>query len=428
MKDVIIIGAGASGLICGIEAARRGNSVCILEQKEKAGKKLYATGNGRCNLANRRLSLSNYHCVSNAYDIETMEQTILTEDTPEDLISYFAGLGVAVTERDGYLYPRSGQASTVVQALEQSFRLAGGCLRCGETVKAIKKQNDVFLIDTPERRYQAKKVVLATGGCANPKLGSDGSGYRLAKQLGHTVTICAASLCGIHCKEPEWHKLQGVRARGTVSIWNRNNKLFEDTGEIQFTKYGVSGIVIFNLSRYASLYFASGGRSLKSPIWISMNLIPDDTPEGLHRELLELKKTCGDRSCYDILHGYLPDKLADYILNIEHLDTNRAWNTISESAIQGLENRCRNLKVIITGVNDFDQAQVTAGGVLLSEVHFDTMESKKCAGLYLTGEVLDVDADCGGYNLMWAWSTGRRAGEQFKTCGEAFSQDLTQRI
>lgn len=412
MKDVIIIGAGASGLVCGIEAARRGTSVCILEQKEKAGKKLYATGNGKCNFGNKNLALSNYHCVSDAYDMERIKQDLITENTPVEITVYFAKMGVPAIERQGYLYPHSEQASTVVQALEQSFRLAGGIIHCEETVQRIEKQKDIFVIHTSKQKYQTKKLVLATGGTASSKLGSNGSGYLLAEQLGHTITPYTASLCGLHCKEPGWNKLQGVRAKGTVSIWNREQKLAEDKGEIQFTQYGLSGIVIFNLSRYASLYFNANGVSKKSPIWVSMNLISDYTAKELQQEFLELQTSCGTRSCYDILHGYLPEKLVDYILKKERIDANMAWKALSKSTMQGLIRTCMDFRVMITGANDFQQAQVTAGGVPLSEINLNTMESKVCPGLYLTGELLDVDADCGGYNLMWAWASGRRAGEK----------------
>lgn len=412
MKDVIIIGAGASGLVCGIEAAKRGKSICILEQKEKAGKKLYATGNGRCNFGNKNLTLSNYHCVSNAYDMEMLEQDLMTEHTSKDITAYFTKLGVPATERQGYLYPHSEQASTIVQALEQSFRLAGGEIYCDEEVQRIEKQKGIFVVHTSKHVYKAKKVVLATGGSASSKLGSNGSGYLLAKRLGHTITPCAAALCGLHCKEPGWNQLQGVRAKGTVSIWNREKKLAEAGGEIQFTQYGLSGIVIFNLSRYASLYFAANGSLKKSPIWVSMNLISDYNEKELEQELFRLQKSCGARSCYDIVHGYLPDKLADYILRKERIDTKKDFHTLSKSMIEGLVKTCMEFKVTITGVNGLEQAQVTAGGVPLSEVHLETMESSVCPGLYLTGELLDVDADCGGYNLMWAWVSGRRAGER----------------
>jgi hypothetical protein len=410
MDDVIIVGAGASGLICGIEAARRGLSVCILEKMDKAGKKLYATGNGKCNLGNQRLTLSEYHSVSGSGELKGLSQNIITSSTPEEVMLYFSSIGVPVVSRQGYLYPRSEQAAAVVQALEQSLQLAGGRIQCGETVRRIKKREHSFVVQTEHTSYQAKKVVLATGGAASSKLGSDGSGYRLATDLGHTVTPYAASLCGLHCKESGWNQLQGVRAKGRVSIYMQNKKLAEDTGEIQFTQYGLSGIVIFNLSRYASVAYKTGAVSKQCPVYVSVNLLPDSSVQDMEKEWTRLQSSCGQRSCYDILHGYLPEKLAHYILRLVQIDEKKAWNKLTKPMLHKLVMCCMDMRVVITGVNDLQQAQVTAGGIPLSELRLDTMESKMCPGLYLTGELLDVDADCGGYNLMWAWMSGLRAG------------------
>lgn len=411
MYDVIIVGAGASGLVCGIETVRRGYSVCIIEQKEKPGKKLYATGNGKCNLGNQAFSLEKYHSVAGSDLIEILSDTFGREELVRDMEYYYMTLGIPCTERQGYIYPRSEQASTVVQALVQNYEALGGSIQCEEAVRYIERGPKGFRVRTEYGEYQSKKIILAAGGRASEKLGSDGSGYKLAKTLGHSITRVVPSLCGLKCKEAGIQKLQGVRAKGTVSIWNKQNMLAEDDGEIQFTQYGVSGIVIFNLARYAGIEL---DKDSKAEIRIQMNLLKEYKRDELMKEWLELKWLCGSRSCYDILHGYLPEKLADYLLNRSKLDSHLEWKRLTDSQMESLLDACQRLVFRVVGTNGFEQAQVTAGGVPLKEIDLNTMESRCCPGLYLTGELLDIDADCGGYNLMWAWYSGVQAGKSLK--------------
>ena len=356
MVDAIIIGGGASGLICGIEAGRRGKQCVILEQKEKTGKKLYATGNGRCNYANEVLTDSCYHTVNPA-DTGLVSQ-VIKENTWRELKDYFQMLGLPTISKQGYLYPRSEQAAAVVHGLEQAFLAAGGRIQCGEHVTRVqwKERKNCGTVWTETQSLDGRAVVLATGGQAAPVLGSDGSGYKLARELGHKVTVCVPALCGLKCSEKGWGQLQGVRAKGRVELRLDRRSILADTGEIQFTTYGLSGIVVFNLSRYAAL--------------------------GLH------KKQYVEVVC-DLLEEYEEPVLI------------RQW--------EGLKT-CKRLAVPITGGNSYEQAQVTAGGVPIHEVELQSMESRVQPGCYLIGELLDVDGSCGGYNLMWAWETGRRAG------------------
>lgn len=405
MVDVIIIGGGASGLVCGIEAARRGKQCLILEQKEKAGKKLYATGNGKCNFANRTVGPGVYHSVAEGGD--RLLTQVITGDICQETEEFFLELGIPATERQGYLYPRSEQAATVVHGLEQVFLQWKGRILCEERVESIRWESEAscFQIQTKQKSYTGRKLVLATGGMATAKLGSDGSGYALAAMLGHGITSCVPALCGLKCKEKGWNRLQGVRAKGRVSIWLDSVRMGQNMGEIQFTQYGVSGIVIFNLSRYASL-----GLERKQRVTLLLDLVPEYTQEELEMLLQKLQISCGFRNLSGLLSGFLPDKLADFLIEKVGLMKECACSQLEPEELKRLVSCCKQLEIRITDTNSFEQAQVTAGGVPLEEINLDTMESRCCRNCYLTGELLDVDAVCGGYNLMWAWRTGLRAG------------------
>ncbi len=405
MVDVIIIGGGASGLVCGIEAARRGKQCLILEQKEKAGKKLYATGNGKCNFANRTVGQGLYHSVAEG-GVALLTQ-VITGDICRETEEFFSELGIPAAERQGYLYPRSEQAASLVHALEQVFLQWKGRILCEERVERVHWDNEhsCFQVQTGTKCYSGRKLVLAAGGKAAAKLGSDGSGYALAEMLGHHITPCVPALCGLKCKEKGWNRLQGVRAKGRVSIWLDGIRMGEDTGEIQFTQYGVSGIVIFNLSRYASL-----GLRGKQRVSLFLDLVPEYTRDDLLALLQKLQMSCGFRNLSGLLSGFLPDKLADFIIEKAGLVKEGACSRLNQEELERLISCCKQLEIEITDTNSFEQAQVTAGGIPLEEIQLDTMESRCCRNCYLTGELLDVDAVCGGYNLMWAWKTGLRAG------------------
>lgn len=405
MVDVIIIGGGASGLSCGIEAARRGRNCLILEQKEKAGKKLYATGNGKCNFANRSVAQDFYHSVDERDHV--LISQVITEDTCQEVEGFFAEMGILPVERQGCLYPRSEQAASLVHAMEQVFLQWNGTIQCEERVESIhwNREHSMVQVRTGGHCYEGRKLVLATGGAAAPKLGSDGSGYTLAAMLGHTVIPPVPALCGLKCKEKGWNRLQGVRAKGMVRLWQDAVLMGQDLGEIQFTQYGVSGIVIFNLSRYGAL-----GLQKQKTVTLTFDFFPEYTEEELLNILMQLQSDCGFRKLSDLLAGFLPEKLADYILDKGGLGKELPCSRLGEGELRILTEACKKLQLRITGINSLEQAQVTAGGIPLHEIRMDTMESVRCKDCYLIGELLDADAVCGGYNLMWAWETGRRAG------------------
>lgn len=403
MEDVIIIGGGASGLMCGLEAARRNKRCIILEQKEKAGKKLYATGNGKCNFANTGLTEDCYRSVSSS---QHQLRQVMHSDSWKQITEMFLELGIPAVERQGYLYPHSEQAAAVVQALEQAYLAAGGTLVCEEIVTNISWKSDSHVqVLTKRNTYSARKIVLATGGAASPQLGSDGSGYRLAKQIGHSVTVCVPALCGLQCRETGWKKLQGVRAKGSVRLLYQKQCLAEEQGELQFTQYGVSGIAIFNLSRYAGLTKKEGGF-----VKLRIDFLPEISKKELTAVWKNLQTTCGYRSAVDVMTGWLPDKLSRFLAERVGISGSVRFGELSDTQMRRLIDEMKHLTISITGTNTYEQAQVTAGGIPLSEIDMTTMESKLHPNCYCIGELLDTDGKCGGYNLMWAWETGRRAG------------------
>lgn len=403
MFDVIIIGGGASGLACGIEAAKRGRQCLILEQKEKPGKKLYATGNGRCNFANRRIEPVFFRTNGNPELISE----IVTPELCRQAETFFREMGIPAMERQGCLYPRSEQAASLVHAMEQVFLQEKGTIRCNERAEKVKwdSSGTAAIITTKGNHYKGKKLVLASGGMASPNLGSDGSGYTLARAMGHTITRCVPALCGLRCREQGWNRLQGVRAKGQVTLWQERHALAEDSGEIQFTQYGVSGIVIFNLSRYAAFELAE-----KHRITLTLDLFPDYSAKQLQKNLQDLQADCGYRGIQDILSGFLPEKLSGFLIQRAGIPGRLSCKSLTSEQLWTLVQTCKAMTIPITGVNSFEQAQVTAGGVPLEEINLATMESRLHTGCYLAGELLDMDGACGGYNLMWAWETGRRAG------------------
>lgn len=406
MEEVVIIGAGASGLACGIELGRRGISYLILEGKEKAGKKIYASGNGKCNLANRNISADKYHSMG-ASGYEQI-RSVVPETAAVSVEQFFREIGILFTERNGYLYPHSEQAGAVVHAMEQTVAGLGGRIQCDTYVTSVEwnKKRNCFQIYTNEERYQCRKLVLATGGAASPQHGSDGSGYKLAGQLGHSVTPCLPSLCGLKVQASGFQKLQGIRAKGQASLLIDGQRIAVESGEIQFTQYGLSGIAVFNLSRYV-------GPALHKRKQVRIDL--DLCVELSERELLALLKQARQifeyRNIGSVLSGIIPEKLARYVLKYQGISEETEIRHLKPEDSNRLIRMIKSFPADITGTNTLEQAQVTAGGIPLSEIDLDTMESKVCPGCYLTGELIDVDGCCGGYNLMWAWESGRRAGQ-----------------
>lgn len=383
-KRVIIVGAGASGLMAAITAAKKGAAVTILEQNEKPGKKICATGNGKCNFTNLTPQ-------EDAYRGECPEfsKSALTQFSVEDTVGFFSRIGIyPINKNNGYLYPHSGQASSVVETLCMEARSLGVKIKTNEFVQDVFKAGKTWKVKTRSWEYESDAVILANGSKASPIAGADGSGYELARKLGHKVIEPLPALTALKCKNTGFSGWAGVRTEGTVTLYIDDVKKAEDTGELQLTDYGVSGIPVFQISRYGIRALEEGRK-----VALTLNFLPEFSEKQLHHFLEQRRTNCPYKGKKEILTGLFPEKLSKILLAAKDL----------EKAIS-----CYPLKV--TGYQPFEQAQVCSGGVSAREVNADTMESRKIQGLYFAGELLDIDGKCGGYNLQWAWSSGFVAG------------------
>lgn len=393
--DLLIIGAGASGMMAAITAARKEQKVCILEKLDKAGKKLLATGNGKCNFTNE---LMNVNCFGAE---ETFMEHVLEQFSVQDCLDFFHSIGIYPKNKNGYYYPNSEQASSVVTALIQELKKLGVSIVYEVTIENIKQKEHGISVTTNFGDYQARNLVIATGLLASPKLGSDGSLFDIIKRLGHKFNPVLPALCGFYCKGIPFKKVSGVRAQGTVTALIDGTSVAKDTGEIQFTDYGLSGIPVFQISRYLSK-----GIYQKSKVEILVNLLPDFDNISLKNELNYRKSISGNRSLEFLLNGLLNQKLSNMIYGKAHLDMDLLISSLTEKEIEYIAYCIQNLKVKVTTYRDYEFAQVCTGGIPLSDIYTDTLESKIVKHIYFAGEILDVDGICGGYNLHFAWASG----------------------
>lgn len=402
MKTIAVIGGGAAGMAAAIAAAEAGTGkrIFILEHKDVTGKKILSTGNGRCNLTNEYMDTSCFRS-----DHPEAIASVLERFGTKDTLEFFARLGVLTKSRNGYIYPRSDQASAILEVLQMHLDKLGVEVHTGTDVKEIVKTKKRFKILTNTGNYTADKVILATGGKAASVLGSDGSGYNLAKAFGHKIIPVVPALVQLKVKKNPFQKASGVRTDVTVSALENGKILASDTGELQITAYGISGIPVFQISRYIakSLYY-------KQKTEVCIDFMPDMTDEELLSFLLKRQKTHGEGTVGDFFVGIFNKKLIPRLLELSNIRMNTETRSLKEADFKKLVKPCKHTIVEITETNGFENAQVCAGGVDLAEIDTETFESRMVDGLYITGELLDVDGICGGYNLQWAWATGMIAG------------------
>ena len=400
-RQVIIAGGGASGLVAAITAARNGAEVLIIEQKERLGKKILSTGNGRCNYTNEYMNADCFR----SDDLSIVEK-VLDEFGYQETIRFFEDLGVIFKNRQGYIYPISDQATTITDVLCMEIDRLEVQVRLEESVKSVKQDGRHFMLTTVKSTYKSDAVVLATGGKAASVLGSDGSGYELAKSLGHSISPVVPALVQLVGNSKCFKLVSGVRTHATVSIYIDNKYVSSDTGELQLTNYGISGIPVFQVSRYASKALLK-----KKNVLAEIDFLPTMTENELEQFVSMRKTTHGNRTAENFFIGMLHRKLAAMLLKEAYIPLHITANEIREDKWERLLELIKHFKVEIVDTNSFDQAQVCAGGVSTKEVNLDTLESMYAEDLYLTGELLDVDGMCGGYNLQWAWATGFIAGK-----------------
>ena len=388
-----------------LSASSCGIPVTLIEHKDRVGKKILSTGNGKCNFTNQFQGKRDYYGSSPDFVVPA-----LTFMGLEQTLSFFRELGVLSVCRDGYYYPRTLQAQTVLDALRFALDRQGVHVICDTSVSGISGlEGDFHLLlkgrdgKTIQRTFG--RIIFATGGLAFPSSGSDGSADPLVRSLGHHITKRYPALTALNTKEklsPSW---KGVRADGKVSLLCNSKVLQQEEGQVQLTDYGVSGIPVFQMSRNAAKLLGEG-----KEVSISLDVLPELTEEGLAKELgrRSLRK---NESLEKALCGLIHKKVLFVLLKKAGLSPEKAAGTVPEDGWGRLAFLMKHYSAKVTGTQPFSKAQVTAGGIELSEVDPATMESRIKKGIYFAGEMLDIDGRCGGYNLQWAWSSGALAGK-----------------
>ena len=392
-KTIAIIGAGAAGLVAAISAARAGAQVTVYEKSSKIGKKIHASGNGRCNITNQSISLENYHGKHPHFSKETIKF---------DAQKFFNALGLELRLGNGTrLYPFSHQASSVVDFLGFECKRLGVEFIKECEIESIKKENEHFILSYVDSKVLTDAVLIATGSMAMPNLGTSESGYHFASEFGHEIEKPFAALVQLTSDDEVFAKAAGVKLEAEMEIFVDNQAKMGIKGDLLFTSYGLSGSAILDLSR-----IASRATMQKKDIFIMIDLLPDISQQAL-KSLLQ-KQLPLELPLYLWLNGLIPKKLIEPIMIVAKLDVSKPLNN---KTINTLVYTLKNLKVTISGTRGNKGAEIMAGGISTVEINPKTMESKLTKGLFFAGEVLDIDGDCGGYNLHWAWASGHLAGE-----------------
>ena len=391
-KKLAIIGGGASGLCAAIEAKYFDNSidVTVFERMPKAGKKILATGNGRCNFTNENLSPKHF------YGDTLFLRRILTSAFA-DTENFFRTLGVLSYHEDGRIYPRSQQAATIQQTLIDALDTAKVKTRLEATVTNLKKSGNGFVVNG--EYFDA--VIVAGGGKASPVHGSDGSAYSLLEKLGHTKTDLYPALCGLTYKDKKLNMLKGVRAECKAILSSDGSLLGEESGEIQFTEKAISGIPVMNLSHLVKR---------NKQLTLTLDLCEEFSYNELYEHIESAKGNSPEKELENVLSGIVNAKLGFAVLNAADIKPHTLIKSITRNNIKKLCDILKGFEIEITGTRDFSNAQITCGGIKTEEVNPETMMSKITDGLFICGEILDIHGDCGGYNLHLAWTTGRIAG------------------
>lgn len=402
-SDVIVVGGGASGLISAIFAARAGADVTILDHHPVSCKKILSTGNGKCNFTNQMQGSSCYRCDDPAFVMHALEKF-----SADDTVAFFRSLGVLSKTRNGYYYPRTGQASTIRDALLMEAERLHIRILNEIGIRNIKKNGSGFIIQTKTGNFSAQNCILATGGKAAPKTGSDGSGYIYAMQMGHTVSETLPALVPLLSNERWLKSTAGVRCDASVALLIDGKEIVSDLGELQMTDYGLSGIPVFQISRYASIALAQ-----KRKVQVNIDFLPEIAETELKKMLSDLAERQGtDKNWYHILSGICNSKIAAMLCNKIKLSDDTVLKLpkkLFQKQLGQIVLQLKQTSVTIVGTKRFEQAQVTCGGIPIFEIQED-MQSKFVPGLYFAGEIIDVDGICGGYNLQWAWTSGYIAG------------------
>ncbi len=434
---VAVIGGGAAGMMAAIEAARAGAIVTLIEKNPQLGKKLATTGNGRCNYTNLDMSdriggkFRGFH--------PEFAEAALDVLPPEAVLDWFRAIGVEPRFRGSYVYPNSDQASAVVDALREELHRLSVKLHYNAEVKSVqridtdtefstakasvpgkaasasemreKMDAGYFMIQCTDAVVKADRVILAAGSKAAPKTGSNGDGYFIARKLGHTIVPYVPALCGIRCAGDAFRVLAGIRTEAALELSVDGRCVDREVGELQLVDYGISGIPVFQLSRYAAYALQEGKKAA-----VYINFLPGFTneaedPKDLVVQLYrQRQERLAGRKMESFFTGLLHQKLGQLLLRMASVRPELPVAELSEKQLRSLASLSVRFKAECVEMNGFLQAQVVAGGVDTTEIDPCTMASRLVPGLYFAGEVLDIDGICGGYNLQWAWASGFVAG------------------
>lgn len=410
MSHVIVVGGGAAGMFAAIAAAKNGHQVTLYEKNEKLGKKIFITGKGRCN-------------ITNAADMEELFGAVVTNSkflyssfygyTNQNVIDFFEDAGVPVKiERGNRVFPISDHSSDVIRALEREMKKVGVKVCLNTEVKSVEaekgKFDKVVLKDTTTQTADA--CIVATGGLSYRSTGSTGDGFRFAENVGHKVTQCFPSLVPMETKEPWICELQGLSLRNVeAKILDGKKELYKDFGEMLFTHFGVSGPLIISASSYVGKKFMDKNGQ-KKELTLEIDLKPALTEEQLDQRVLRDFEENHNRQFKNAITKLFPTKLIPVMLELGGIDPEKKVNSIEKEERKQFVHLIKHFRMTLTGLRDYPEAIITKGGVNVKEIDPGTMESKLVKGLYFAGEVLDLDALTGGFNLQIAWSTGYAAG------------------
>lgn len=396
MQTVAIIGGGASGIIAALTASEnKENQILLFEKEERIGRKILSTGNGRCNLSNYNADISHYYGTSPHF----IEQALSRYGVNETL-DFFASLGLLTkSEPDGRIYPNSNQAAGVLDILRFSLERDNITVFTDCCVTSAKKKKDHFVLTTARGTFTADKLIVACGGSAAPKLGGCSFGYDLLRSFGHHIVPLSPALVQLKTDMTYIKALKGIKSDAQVKLLSGKKILAEIIGEVLFTEYGISGPAVFSISRHL--------RGYENNARVELNLLPDLTFAQIMQMLSLPRKT----TCENLLTGLLSKRLGQSVIKFCGIPLSKEISDLTEPEKKKITSALLCFPLEVRGTTGFANAQVTAGGALTDEFDAETMQSRLVSGLYACGEVLDIDGDCGGYNLQWAWSSGRLAGK-----------------
>ena len=402
MKQVVVIGAGASGIVSAIYAAMNGNKVKILERNSSPLKKLLITGNGKCNYFNEDMSLKHFY----SSNIDNLNE-IINEKNIKEILSFFDTIGIVPKIKNGYYYPFSLVSTSIKEALLIESKLNDIEIINDFLVEDIIKE-EKFIINPNKEKIEADSVIISAGGKACPKTGSDGIGFKLASKFNHEIIKPLPALVKLIGNESYFKDWDKVRSNVKLSLYEDGNFIKEEEGELQFTSSGISGICAFNLSGMIARGLDEGKKEE-----VKINFIPWNNKNVIEM-LEERNEVVTGRTISEFLEGFLHYKLVKIILEKSKINPYKYYEELNGKEKYALGENLTNFNLEITSVGSFEEAQVSSGGIPLNEINTQTMESNKEKDLYFTGEILDVYGDCGGYNLGFAFISGMLAGKAIK--------------